>query len=387
MTDFLKRVSQMALGLTPLVQPLVVSRYAASPQLLAPEMLLTEERTVESDAEQPPKSDAENLSPSSRHSSTADPIRRRVPEQTAESRTQRESEKPLLHNPSATEAARSAFLERLDVSQTKETPFDASASQTNAYLNTQDLTGPDTNGVTVSTVEAQIRRTPSADELEQLPSLTIHDGEELSSHSKVEPVKYVPMTGTSGEEPARRHGTLFSHVRGEAERSATQTMDVRGTPPHRADDANSPPTAYQEGVTFGADTSVGVNESKRGSQEMTVSISEPIGRRHSLEDSFAQGASSEFDIETHEMNAASITLRSGSNALIQSRRRPDDSQLFSSQEGRAANTSSEQVIRVTIGRIEVRAVTPPLPPVESSAPPAPKLSLDEYLRLHNGRAR
>jgi hypothetical protein len=43
------------------------------------------------------------------------------------------------------------------------------------------------------------------------------------------------------------------------------------------------------------------------------------------------------------------------------------------------------VIRVTIGRVEVRAVTPPLPAVEPSPPPAPKLSLDEFLRQHNGR--
>lgn len=44
-------------------------------------------------------------------------------------------------------------------------------------------------------------------------------------------------------------------------------------------------------------------------------------------------------------------------------------------------------IRVTIGRIDVRAVTPPSLPVEQPGPPAPRLSLDDYLRLHNGRTR
>jgi hypothetical protein len=44
-----------------------------------------------------------------------------------------------------------------------------------------------------------------------------------------------------------------------------------------------------------------------------------------------------------------------------------------------------QLIRVTIGRIDVRAVTPPQPVIESPAPPGPKLSLDEFLRQHNGR--
>jgi hypothetical protein len=43
------------------------------------------------------------------------------------------------------------------------------------------------------------------------------------------------------------------------------------------------------------------------------------------------------------------------------------------------------VVRVTIGRIEVRAIMPAVPPVEVPAKPAPKLSLDEYLRKQSGR--
>lgn len=43
------------------------------------------------------------------------------------------------------------------------------------------------------------------------------------------------------------------------------------------------------------------------------------------------------------------------------------------------------VIRVSIGRVEVRAVTPPPPAVEPPPPAAPKLSLDEFLRQPNGR--
>jgi hypothetical protein len=47
--------------------------------------------------------------------------------------------------------------------------------------------------------------------------------------------------------------------------------------------------------------------------------------------------------------------------------------------------SGPPVIHVTVGRVEVRAVTLPLPAVEPQSPPAPKLSLDEFLRQHNGR--
>nr|MDQ3744997.1 hypothetical protein [Acidobacteriota bacterium] len=53
----------------------------------------------------------------------------------------------------------------------------------------------------------------------------------------------------------------------------------------------------------------------------------------------------------------------------------------------AADTSAGGVIRVTIGRIEVHAVTPPPPTPKPYAPPAPKLSLEEYLRQHNGGRR
>jgi len=56
----------------------------------------------------------------------------------------------------------------------------------------------------------------------------------------------------------------------------------------------------------------------------------------------------------------------------------------------AAPESSEPAIRVTIGRIEVRAITPPpMPPAQRTAParPGPELSLDDYLKQHNGGQR
>ncbi len=63
---------------------------------------------------------------------------------------------------------------------------------------------------------------------------------------------------------------------------------------------------------------------------------------------------------------------------IQIRRRKD----FSTVEQRTE--TSAPIIRVTIGRIEVRAIHPPAPAPKPARPGAPKLSLDEYLR---GRKR
>jgi hypothetical protein len=54
------------------------------------------------------------------------------------------------------------------------------------------------------------------------------------------------------------------------------------------------------------------------------------------------------------------------------------------------NESAEErpIVRVTIGRIEVRAVTPPAPaPRQAARPPVPKLTLDDYLKSRNEGAR
>jgi hypothetical protein len=65
------------------------------------------------------------------------------------------------------------------------------------------------------------------------------------------------------------------------------------------------------------------------------------------------------------------------------RRRPDGSPEPGSQE------PSAPAIRVSIGRIEVRAAAPPpaMPPARPAAPSGPALSLDDYLEQHNGRRR
>jgi len=45
------------------------------------------------------------------------------------------------------------------------------------------------------------------------------------------------------------------------------------------------------------------------------------------------------------------------------------------------------IVRVTIGRIDVRAAAPPAPPPAPKPAPGPRLSLDDYLRQHSGRSR
>jgi hypothetical protein len=58
-----------------------------------------------------------------------------------------------------------------------------------------------------------------------------------------------------------------------------------------------------------------------------------------------------------------------------------------SRAGEAANNgeTTASVIRVTIGRVDVRAVTASTPPPRRETTPAPKLSLEEYLRSRGER--
>jgi hypothetical protein len=65
--------------------------------------------------------------------------------------------------------------------------------------------------------------------------------------------------------------------------------------------------------------------------------------------------------------------------------RPLVRQATTMPEARAEAGLESPTINVTIGRIEVRAVTPPTPPPKRSSPPAPTLSLNDYLKRQGGK--
>jgi hypothetical protein len=85
----------------------------------------------------------------------------------------------------------------------------------------------------------------------------------------------------------------------------------------------------------------------------------------------------------HSLNLRSSELDAAERA-VSITRRPNRLPLHDRPD---PEPSSPPVIRVTIGRIEVRAPAPPPPPVEAPAPPRPRISLDDYLQSHNGRSR
>lgn len=360
MTDFLKRVSQTALGLAPVVQPLVVSRYAQAAHRPAPEALSPQESLPENPAQQAHESLAENLSPAPPSSTIS--IVNRAPEQATAHDARHESaelssQESAITKPAISASTQSTSTQSDGIGQSAAMPFNDAASQTRAPLNRRDLPSPSKSKTVSPTKEAQAHSSTSVAESEQSPSHTVHEG------STVVPV-------------VARHDI--------------KTAEARNPSPRRRDAATSPVRTSQDETIFGAAESTPLAlENERSSQAMPVVDVEPTIRRDSSAESFAQSSGAEPRIEALETSAPAMPRRNNSPLLNEPATRRADSQLLAPDEDRAASTSTGRVVRVTIGRIEVRAVmpSPPPQPVEAPAPPAPNLSLDEFLRQHNGRMR
>jgi len=82
--------------------------------------------------------------------------------------------------------------------------------------------------------------------------------------------------------------------------------------------------------------------------------------------------------------AADQSRRANTGPLVIRPQRLERADESNSHANEAKNDDHAPIIRVTIGRVDVRAVTQ-APPARRATPPAPKLSLEEYLRSRGGR--
>lgn len=85
-----------------------------------------------------------------------------------------------------------------------------------------------------------------------------------------------------------------------------------------------------------------------------------------------------------EVRPATLTKQTNQAVIVQSGEAGFEGVRSAAREMSAQ--AAAPIIEVTIGRIEVRAVTPPAPtpqPTRQRQAP-PKMSLDDYLRAHSG---
>ncbi|HLG14198.1 MAG TPA: hypothetical protein VJH03_06810 [Blastocatellia bacterium] len=134
----------------------------------------------------------------------------------------------------------------------------------------------------------------------------------------------------------------------------------------------------------GSDGWLGSDRRPQGSQQsirpLTTSVTSKDASSEVLADTFGAGDARQAVVVSPRI----VTDRTSSEryATDPPSVRPAADPIASRREG---NAVSGPTIRVTIGRIDVRAVSPPQPPAQETAPPAPRMSLDDYLRQQNGR--
>ncbi|HEX7318192.1 MAG TPA: hypothetical protein VF297_30085 [Pyrinomonadaceae bacterium] len=86
------------------------------------------------------------------------------------------------------------------------------------------------------------------------------------------------------------------------------------------------------------------------------------------------------------MRATAVSTPAERAVVVQSREAGFDGVRSEAREVIIREKEEAPIIEVTIGRIEVRAVTPPAPPPtpQRRRQEPPKMSLDDYLRAHSG---
>lgn len=369
MTDFLTRIAQRALGVAPVVQPVVGSRYAPTLDLSVPAIFPPEDRRSENPAKRTPG--VESLSAHGSSSSNARQIIRRGPS--------------------------------FDAVETDTAPFEASASPTQTHLDIQSpsesereaFAGPAENAEARGKSPAVTTGKSSAPRTElQQPSAQTNDVG-VVAHDAGRPVNsgaVIPREDDSfdlSEAALQREDTesasVLSLSRGEL------TIDAKPASQNERDPVDSPAIAHHEEEGFEAtDSRLGMPERELSALLTPPLISDPSDHKRPSVDGLKQSLHSEQELDNTSRlpsRARTTPSRGSANLFNQSITRSADQQLPSSNEVGDAHASSEKIIRITIGRIDVRAVAPPLPTVEPPAPSAPKLSLDEFLQQDNRRRR
>jgi len=339
MSDFLTRLAARALGIAPQVQPIITPRYAPDTGVPGPDLPSAQEsETPEQDPDAQPPTPSSFVAPTihSPWGPSAPRVRGSDPEDNtdASSATGEDTE-------TATDSgeAELPYEHRAEQHPTGETAEEPSPSPTDA----SDPPGaPDLIPGRPPSLTEDSPPSPTRAEHEAHPEPGVRPTPPIHSTSRSTQVRSISEVSTE-------------------------------TPPSEASD--EPPSILagrEPGVRRDSPRSAGLTtqeQTQRTSRTTEGREPDPGLPTANLPDAYeASEHTGTPPVRDHPERSESVEL-GGSTS-------------YSTPEN--AFSRDEPTIRVTIGRIEVRAVSPPAPPPRRTKQPAPKMSLDDYLRARNG---
>lgn len=326
MSDFLTRLAERTLGLTPPVQPLHAPRYA--PDVAGPEPSPTGLETPEQETAHARAPVPSRHSPLDAATPARDPDHRRV-------RAPDPTEKKRVSSVAEEEATVSPDPVSLDRRSVGALPPEVGTPQ--PEIGKQEPSSSPTTG----------HHVPGTPDLAR-PGL--------------------PLSARKQDDASPGRST-------EAEHEALSTSDARPmTTPSDPGDEDAPVPARREP----GGPPAGTQKAEQTQGTANVPSGEGRGARlsgGSVEDGFRDESVLERPVESPlawlpEMPEPGV----------------EDAPSSADREDVVESSLSEATIRVTIGRIDVRAVSPPAPAQRRAERPVPGLSLDDYLRSHSGGA-
>jgi hypothetical protein len=344
-SDFLTRLAGRALGIAPQVQPIITPRYSPDADVPGPGVPSAQESEIperDSDAQPPtPSSFAPTIhsprGPGAHHVRGPDP----------EDKTDASATGEDTHT-----ATDSGATELPDEHRTEQPPTRASAEEPSPT----DASDPP------GTEDLNPGRSPSSAEDSPPPPIRgTRAGHEAHPESGVRPTPPILSTSRS----ARAQVRSISEVPAETLPSGESDVSRR--------EDTSISAAREPGVRRAGPRSAGrtTQETQRASR--TTENREPDPERPTEDPPDAYDAFERTGTPVRDHPERSERSESGELG---------GSSSYSTREN--AFSRVEPTIRVTIGRIEVRAVSPPAPPPRRTKQPAPEMSLDDYLRARDG---
>jgi hypothetical protein len=360
MADFLERVARVALGVAPAIKPMVVSRYAPGASGPVPEAL-AREVTLDIPAVSVPTSLAEHQARSTPSVPPADPLGRRPPTQAAPETAAIDSDEHRLQPAHVLEPPRPALARAPAAGDASSAiapvPVDVSMSQRTLI---------DTGQVHDFADDTRTREQPPLTDAQRQPLPPAIVGEPRPDITRrvadAGRVRSAPDRPLAGVEPSFAAGRM-------------EAVDQRTVPMRVRDDSDHPRPlidVIEPRATTG---------DRADAAATMASMPRELARRSS------PPVEAESEIHEPPIRPQTTLPKSLSPESEPATSRRAQVEIRAPRQSESDHAASRPVVRVTIGRVEVRAVMPPSAPVAAPAAPSPKLSLDEYLRQQSGRPR